>query len=53
LAIRIIGREGLGHVAPELSQQSPQILGCTVEALGWIKQIVDSETLGRGGDELR
>jgi len=49
----IIGRESLGHVTSKLSQQSSQILGCTVEALGWIKRIVDSETLGCGGDELR
>lgn len=49
----IISRKGLGHVAPKLSQQSPQILGRTVKALGWIKWIVDSKPLGRGGDELR
>ena len=48
----IIGREGLGHVAPKLSQQSLQILGSAVEALGWIKRIVDPEALGCGGDEL-
>jgi hypothetical protein len=49
----IIGREGLGHVATKLPQQSPQILGRTVEALGWIKRIVDSETLSCSGNELR
>jgi hypothetical protein len=49
----IIGREGLGHVASKLPQQPSQIFGRTVEALGWIKRIVDSETLGCGGNELR
>jgi hypothetical protein len=49
----IIGCEGFGDVTPKLPQQSLQILGRAVEALGWIKRILDSETLGRGGDELR
>jgi hypothetical protein len=49
----IISRKGLGHVAPKLPQQSPEILGRAVEALGWIKWILDPKTLGCGRDELR
>ena len=49
----VISRKGLGHVAAKLSQQSPQVLRRTVEALGWIKWIVDPKTLGCSGDELR